>query len=150
MESEEDDVDGAFQSEAMMEVEVMDPPPEGAPAGFRERLAVALRSTQVDVLAAAEAGFRGIHRSVEDYVEQQLVEHLPAFLGWILACCDRSRLRDGYENGQLVVWTVALDDGRVLVFEHTRAAGSPGTGALCFEVPREARRILAVAWAPER
>ncbi len=150
MESEEEDTDGASRFEAVMEVEVMDPPPEGAPPGFRERLAMALRSTQVDVLAAAEAGFRGVYKGAEDYVEQQLAEHLPAFLSWLLACCDRSKLLDGYENGRLVVWTVALEDGRVLVFEHVRAAGSPGEGALYFEVPRENMRVLAVPWVLPR
>lgn len=150
MESEEEDIDGTSRSEGEMEVEVMDPPPEGAPPGFRERLAMALRSTQADVLTAAEAGFRGVYKSAEEYVEQQLAEHLPAFLSWLLACCDRSKLLDGYENGQLVVWTVALDDGRVLVFEHARAAGPPGAGALYFEVPRDNTRVLAVPWGLPR
>lgn len=93
------------------------PPPYGTPPEFRELVALALKTTAVNVLDAAEEDFRGTYASVEDYVRDQLDEHLPPHMRWVLACCDPVKLRAGYENGALRIWTIALRDGRVLLFE---------------------------------
>ena len=67
----------------------------------------------------AHPDFRGIWASEHDYIVAQLAEHLPGFLAWLLACCDRDRLREGYETG-VSVWSVPHDGARLLVFESPR------------------------------
>jgi len=42
---------------------------------------------------------------------------------WLLGCCDPVQLRAGYENGALRIWTIALQDGRVLLFESQAELG---------------------------
>ena len=106
----------------ILETEVP-PPPSGTPPEFRELIALALKTTSVDVLDAAEEDFRGIYASVDDYVSDQLGEHLPPHMLWVLACCDPVKLRVGYENGALRIWTIALRDGRVLLFESQAELG---------------------------
>ena len=62
------------------------PPPLGAPVDFRERLTLALRTTEPRILAAAEAGYRGVYPSQHDYVAERIAERLDPSLAWILAC----------------------------------------------------------------
>jgi len=99
------------------------PPPPGTPPEFRELVALALKTTAIDVLDAAEQDLRGTYPSVDDYVRDQLGEHLPPHMRWVLECCDPVRLRAGYENGALKIWTIALPDGRVLLFESEAEPG---------------------------
>src|SRR5262245_24737202 len=103
-----------------IQVEDARPLPPGAPADFRMHLALALKTTDIDVLEAAEEGYRGIFLSADEYISNQIAEHLPPFLGWILACCDPKLLRERYEAGKIAVWTIRLPDGRVMVFEAVR------------------------------
>jgi hypothetical protein len=108
-----------------IEILVTDPPPRppGTPPEFRERIALALKTTSAHVLDAAERDFRGIYPDAEHYVCAQLTEHLPKYMHWLLACCDPRRLRAGYENGALRIWTIPLPDGRVLMFESQAEPG---------------------------
>lgn len=103
------------------EIEILEtdapPRPRGTPPEFRELVALALKTTAADVLDAAERDYRGTYPSVEHYVHGQLAEHLPPYMHWLLECCDPARLRAGYENGVLWIWTIALPDCRVLLFE---------------------------------
>jgi len=99
------------------------PRPPGTPPEFRELVALALRTTAVDVLDAAEDDFRGTYASVDDYVRDQVGEHLEPHMRWLLGCCDPVRLRAGDENGALRIWTIALPDGRVLLFESQAEPG---------------------------
>jgi len=93
------------------------PPPRGAPADFRERLVLALRTTEPRILAAAEAGYRGVYASSHDYVVERLAEHLNPCLAWVLACATPERLQAGYEAGAVVVWSIPLSEGTCMVFE---------------------------------
>ena len=95
--------------------------PAGTPPEFRELVALALKTTDERVLQDAEDAYRGIFASAHDYIVQRVAETLPAELRWILACCDPTKLRTGYERGVLVVWEIRLADGRALVFESQRA-----------------------------
>ncbi len=99
------------------------PRPHGTPPEFRELVALALKTTAVDVLDAAEQDFRGTYASVDDYVRDSLGEHLEPHMRWLLGCCDPVRLRAGYENGALRIWTIRLSDGRVLLFESQAELG---------------------------
>jgi len=99
------------------------PRPRGTPPEFRELVALALKTTAADVLDAAEQDYRGTYLSAEHYVRDQLTEHLPPYMRWLLECCDHARLRVGYENGALRIWTIALPDGRVLLFESEAKLG---------------------------
>ena len=83
--------------------------------------ALAATATDPCALPATEAhpDFRGIWASEHDYIVAQLAEHLPGFLAWLLACCDRDRLREGYETG-VSVWSVPHGSARLLVFESPR------------------------------
>jgi hypothetical protein len=47
----------------------------------------------------------------------QLGEHLPPHLQWLPACCDPAKLRIGDERGLVRLWTIALSNHPVIVFE---------------------------------
>jgi hypothetical protein len=97
--------------------EDMAPPPLGAPVDFRERLTLALRTTEPRILAAAEAGYRGVYPSQHDYVAEQVAERLDPSLAWILACASPDKLQAGYEARTVVVWSIPLGEGTCMVFE---------------------------------
>lgn len=99
------------------------PPPSGTPPEFRELIALTLKTTAADVLDAAEQDFRGTWPSVADYVRTQIADHLPPHMAWLLKCCEPVKLRAGYENGAVFIWTITLPDGRVLLFESQREPG---------------------------
>lgn len=92
----------------------------GTPEDFRERLVGHLGTCDPSVLKRAGEAFRGVWASEHEYVVDQLAEHLPPFLAWILACCDPDALRRGYEAGKLRVWSIPLGSGRCMVFESFR------------------------------
>lgn len=93
------------------------PPPAGTPPRFRELVALALKTTDITVLDAAELDYRGVFGSVDEFIHNQLAEHLPPHLHWLPDCCDPEKLRAGYERGRVRLWTIGLADDRVLVFE---------------------------------
>lgn len=99
------------------------PLPPGAPIDFRERLALHLKTCTPDVLAAAERDFKGTWSSADEYVHDQVSDLLPPHALWLLACCDADKLRLGYEAGRRCVWTIRLEDDRVLVFDSLREPG---------------------------
>ncbi|MBL9100689.1 MAG: hypothetical protein JNL82_07015 [Myxococcales bacterium] len=61
--------------------------------------------------------------SEDEYIADQIAEHLPPYLTWLLACCDPGRLREGYEAGKLRIWSRPhpRQAGRVWVFETLRS-----------------------------
>lgn len=95
-------------------------PADGAPLRFRELIAHALGTTDETVLDAAERDYRGVFASVHDFICNQIGEHLPAYLQWLLACCDPEMLRVGYERGRIRVWTIRLAETRRIIFESLR------------------------------
>lgn len=95
-------------------------PVAGAPQRFRDLVAHALRTTDSAVLDAAERDYRGVYSSVHDFICNQVGEHLPVYLQWLLACCDPEMLRAGYERGLVRVWTIKLAETRRIVFESPR------------------------------
>ena len=101
------------------------PPPAGTPPRLRlrELVALALKTTDTTVLDAAEQDFRGVFDSVDHFIHNQLGEHLPRHLQWLPACCDPAKLRVGYERGLVRLWTIALPNERVIVFESQRERG---------------------------
>ncbi len=111
-------------SDSDPDIEVLEtdvpPPPLGTPPQFRELVALALKTTDTTVLDAAEQDFRGVFGGVDDFIHNQLAEHLPDHLQWLPACCDPAKLRTGYERGLVRLWTIALANGRVIVFESPR------------------------------
>lgn len=102
------------------EVEAL-PPPTGVPERFRELVALKLKTTNDAVICAAERDFRGIFLSPHDYIVEQVGKELPPHAQWILSCCDLNLLRMGYEREQVAIWTIALPDGRHMIFESARA-----------------------------
>lgn len=101
------------------------PPPAGVPAGFRELLALALKTTDPTALDQAERDYRGVHPSVHHYLMTELAHHLPPDLDWLPASCGQDQLRQIYEGhvGR-ALWVIRLYDGRVMVFESVRTARS--------------------------
>ena len=93
------------------------PPPAGTPLWFRELVALTLKTTDPTVLDAAEQDYRGVFDSVDHFLHNQLGEHLPRHLQWLPACCDPAKLRLGYERGLVRLWTIALPNHQVIVFE---------------------------------
>lgn len=100
----------------------------GMPPYFRERLALALKTTAADVLDAAEATYRGLYASGHEYVIEQVSEHLPPFLLWLCPCLDPEKTLIGYEGNSVMVWTIPLDENKVMVFEGVREAWADGGG----------------------
>ena len=98
----------------------LSPPPAGMPPRFRELVALALKTTDATVLDAAEQDYRGVFRSVDDFIDNQLGEQLPPHLQWLLACCEPEKLRVGYERGLVRLWAIGLPNEQVLVFESQR------------------------------
>ncbi|MBK7829443.1 hypothetical protein [Nannocystis sp.] len=99
------------------------PPPAGTPLWFRELVALTLKTTDPTVLDAAEQDYRGVFASADDFIHNQLAEHLPAHLQWLPTCCDPAKLRAGYERGHIRLWTIGLPNGQVIVFESPREPG---------------------------
>ncbi len=61
--------------------------------------------------------YRGVWASEDEYIREQIAEHLPRFLVWLLARCDPERLRAGYTAGRLRLWSTPAPHGRVHVYE---------------------------------
>lgn len=64
--------------------------------------------------------YRGVWASEDAYIREQIAEHLPTFLRWLLACCDPVELRAGYLGRALRLWSIPAPDGRVHIFESPR------------------------------
>ena len=71
----------------VLEIE-LPPPPTGAPPHFRELLALTLKTTDATTLDAAELDYRGVFASADAFIRNQVGEHLPSHLQWLLPCCD--------------------------------------------------------------
>lgn len=120
--------------------EAMGPPPVGAPLDFRQRLAQALRTTDPETLAAAEADYKGVYESEHAYIVAQVAEHLqPPDMTWLLACCDPDMLREGYQGCALTVWSIPLQPGARMIFESVREPPEVVRADLEVEVDDEAR-----------
>jgi len=108
-----------------VEIDVQDlaPTPALHEPELREAIAVALKTTDAEVLADVEGDFRGAYGSAMEYIRQQLLEIMPPWSAWLLECCDNDRLRHGYEAGKLLVWTLPHphDPHKLLIFESQRA-----------------------------
>ena len=72
----------------------------------------------------AHPAYRGTWMSEDEYIADQIAEHLPPYLTWLLACCDPGRLREGFEAGKLRIWSRPhpRQAGRVWVFETLRSS----------------------------
>jgi hypothetical protein len=105
-----------------METEELPPQAPCTPPDFRERLVLALRTTDTRVLDAAESCYVGRFPSVHAFIVREISEHLPEFLLWLAPCLDPEQTRRGYEGGTLLVWTIALGPSDVLVFQSLRVA----------------------------
>lgn len=122
-----------------LEIETLPPRSPHTPPDFRERLALALKTTNATVLTAAEACYVGRFPSAHAFIAREISEHLPDFLQWLLPCLDPELTRQGYEGGKLLVWTIDLGPADVLVFQSLRIpVGTKFTVAL-----GEGRRITA-------
>jgi hypothetical protein len=113
--------------------------PPSAPPNLRARLALALKTTAPDVLAAAVDGFRGVFASCHDYLCEAIANELPSHLQWLPACTDPDKLRAGYENNAIAVWEIRLAADRVMVFESLRSGARP------YEVPIGPGRVTVYA-----
>lgn len=100
-----------------MEIEIIAKPPAGAPADFRERLVLHLKTTDPARLQAAENDFRGVWDSEIQYIAEQVAKHLPPLLGWLAAAADPEKLREGYCGRALRVWSITLESGACMIFE---------------------------------
>jgi hypothetical protein len=106
----------------VLETEIS-PSPVGTLSRLRETIALALKSTDSTILDAAEQDYRGVFASIDEFIRNQIGEHLPPYLQWLLACCDPERLQVGYTRGRVRLWTIGLADERVIVFESRRERG---------------------------
>jgi len=131
-----DDTDPPDFPDADLEIEDLPPLSPGMPDHFRERLALALKTVNGDVLAAAEACYRGTFSSVHEYLVMTLSEHLPDFLLWILECLNPDTTLEKYEAKKIIVWTIRISEDEVMVFESLRF----GHG-IRYEVPHKNCRI---------
>lgn len=119
--------------------EDLPPLPPNVPPDFRARLALALKTTAPELLAAAEEGYRGIYPGCDEYIREVIADELPPHLQWLLSCTMPERLRAGYENDTIVVWGIPLGVDRVMVFESLRH------GETAYQVPMGSTRITVYA-----
>lgn len=125
--------------EVMIEEAELAPQNPDAPPNFRELIVLALKTTQEDLVSAAEECFVGRYPSTHAFIVQQVSEHLPDFLQWIGECLDPDLTRAYYEGSSLILWTIPLGTGDVLVFQSFR-----DRGAIAFSVPsKDGARITA-------
>jgi hypothetical protein len=101
--------------------------PQGTPPALRDLIARTLETNDPTAIAAAEQDYRGAYESLDAYVLDQVAEHLAPHLRWVLGYCRPEGLRSGYEGGAIRLWTIALADGRVAVFESAREPGEQPT-----------------------
>lgn len=101
--------------------------PPGPMTDLRELITRALTTSVPAVLDAAEQDYRGVYESLHAYVLEQVAEHLAPHQRWVLRYCRPEGLRSGYEGGAVRLWTIALADGRVAVFESKCEPAEPPT-----------------------
>lgn len=87
------------------------------PRGFEETVRKALPGLDPAALELVQNSFRGTFLSAHDFLTNLIGEHLPAHLQWLLSLIDPDVLRQGYERGRVMIWTISLCDGRCYVFE---------------------------------
>lgn len=125
--------------EVVIEEAELGPQNPDAPPNFRELIVLALKTTQEDLVSAAEECFVGRYPSVHAFIVQQVSEHLPDFLQWIGECLDPDLTRVYYEGSSLILWTIPLPTDDVLVFQSFRDRGN-----IAFSVPiKDGARITA-------
>lgn len=107
--------------EVAIDVEVVAPPPADAPVGFRERLALALRTTDARLLDAAERGYQGVWPDVRAYLCERLARARGCSPGALVEA-DTAALLRAYEAGGRLVWSIPVTDAQVMIFELPRAS----------------------------
>lgn len=122
--------------EVAIDVEVVAPPPADAPVDFRERLALALRTTDARLLDAAERGYQGTWPSVHAYLCAR-VEEARGLDPGALAAADTAELLRAHEDSGRLVWSIPVTDAEVMVFELPRSS-SRATAIASLLVGREA------------
>lgn len=115
--------------EVPIDVEVVTPPPADAPEGFRERLALALGTTDARLLDAAERGYKGTWATVQGYLRERLALTMGPNFAEALASREPEALLRTYCGDERLVWSIAVSDAQVMVFE----------------LPRESSRAAAIA-----
>ncbi|WP_096330405.1 hypothetical protein [Nannocystis exedens] len=115
--------------EVPIDVEVVTPPPADAPEGFRERLALALGTTDARLLDAAERGYKGTWTSVQAYLVDRLALTMGPNFAEALASRPPEELLRTYCGDERLVWSIAVSEAQVMVFE----------------LPRESSRAAAIA-----
>ncbi|MDC0717229.1 hypothetical protein [Nannocystis bainbridge] len=114
--------------EVPIDVEVVTPPPADAPVDFRERLALALGTTEARLLDAAERGYKGIWSSVRAYLVDRLSKAAEPSLADLAGSRHEELLR-AYCGDERLVWSIAVSEAEVMVFD----------------LPRESSRAAAIA-----
>lgn len=107
--------------EVAIDVEVVAPPPADAPIDFRERLALALRTTDARLLDAAERGYQGVWPDVHAYLCERLGQTRGLPPGELLASDTAELLRE-HEGSERLVWSIPVTDAQVMIFELPRAS----------------------------
>ena len=129
-------LDRRFELDLEIATEDAPPPPLGAPVDFRERLVLALRTTEPRILAVAEAGYRGIFTSQHDYIVERLAERLDPSLAWVLACATpQNQIETGLREAGLSQGIATCMAGRLAdrlsiaqLLELRRVTGDPPPG----------------------
>lgn len=96
------------------------------PADFAERVTLALKTTDQQVLADAERDFRGVYESGHEYIVLRGRERVSPDLHCLVNGCDPVVLRAWYEAGHVLVWEIPLGEHRSYVFESLRATMKRG------------------------
>lgn len=124
--------------EVPIDVEVVTPPPADAPEGFRERLALALGTTDARLLDAAERGYQGTWPSIQEFIVERLALAPGPQFSELLASRDPAELRRLYEGDQRLVWSIAVTESQCMVFELPRASSRATAIAALLQAPKPA------------
>lgn len=98
----------------------------GVPLDFDRLIDQALQVPDAETRAAIRESYCGVFEDAHEYVVGVLAYDIAPDMQWIFACCDPEQLRLGLEHShESAIWVIKLQDGRSMVFETPRQAGTP-------------------------
>lgn len=103
-----------------IDVENIDSPRADLPARFRERLALALRTTDAFVLDAAERAYQGTWPTLKAFLLDRLAVVLGTRRAAMLAGHDCASLLHYYASKERLIWSIPSSESQHMVFELPR------------------------------
>lgn len=111
-----------------IDVEIVAAPAAGVPVNFRERLALALRTTDARLLDAAERAYQGTWPTLKAFLLDRLARAIGTSRSAYLANREAVELLRFHQDRGFLIWSIPVPGPARMVFELARA--SPDFAAL--------------------